>query len=193
MSTYFPSASSPNDAAPAQALEVIEFWQEAGPRHWFAKDAAFDQRFGERFLSLHEAAVRGELAAWETSAEGALALVLLLDQFPRNAFRGTPRMYTTDRLARGVADVAIGAGFDRTAPPELQVFFYLPFGHSEDLADQQRAVALCRRLGPPHLGHAERHCEIVRRFGRFPHRNVILGRATTAEEQAYLDNGGYTG
>jgi uncharacterized protein (DUF924 family) len=187
------AASSPNFAAPAQALEVIEFWQEAGPRLWFAKDAAFDQRFRERFLSGHKAAVRGELATWETSADAALALVLLLYRFPRNAFRGTPRMYASDRLARGVADAAIGAGFDRTAPPELQVFFYLPFGHSEDLAGQERAVALCRRLGPPHLGHAQRHCEIVRRLGRFPHRNAILGRATTAEEQAYLDDGGYAG
>jgi uncharacterized protein (DUF924 family) len=179
--------------APAEALDVIDFWREAGIGLWFAKDDAFDRRFRDRFLSGYEAAARGELSGWVATAEGALALVLLLDQFPRNAFRGTPRMYATDVLARTVAAAAVAAGHDRAVQAELQMFFYLPFGHSEQLADQDRSVALFRRLGQPHLAHAERHCGIVRRFGRFPHRNPILGRTTTAEERHYLDEGGYAG
>ena len=179
-------------APPPEALELIAFWREAGPRMWFAKDADFDRRFRERFLELHEAASEGRLD-WAGSPDGSLALILLLDQFPRNAFRNTPRMYATDALARRAADRAIAAGHDRRVTPELAMFFYLPFGHSESLVDQERSVELCRRLGPPNLGHAEHHRDIVRQFGRFPHRNAILGRTSTAEEQAYLDHGGYAG
>jgi uncharacterized protein (DUF924 family) len=175
------------------AQDVVDFWREAGDRLWFAKNAAFDKLFRDRFLALHEAAARGALAGWPSTPEGALGLLLLLDQFPRNAFRGTPRMYATDTMARDVAAAAIEAGQDREVEPALQVFFYLPFGHSEDLADQERAVALVRRLGEPDASHAARHCEIVRRFGRFPHRNPILGRTMTPEEQRYLDEGGYAG
>jgi uncharacterized protein (DUF924 family) len=177
----------------ADALAVVTFWREAGPDRWFAKDAAFDRRFRETFLSAHEAAACGELAHWQASATEALALLLLLDQFPRNAFRRTPRMYATDALARAVATVAVSAGHDHAVETALQVFFYLPFAHSEELADQERCVALVRRLGQPDLAHAEHHRDIVRRFGRFPHRNPILGRAMTPEEQRYLDDGGYAG
>jgi uncharacterized protein (DUF924 family) len=176
-----------------RAREVIEFWEKAGPGMWFAKDADFDAAFRERFLPDHEAAARGELMYWQSSPEGALALVILLDQFPRNAFRGTPRMYDTDAMARKVANTAFAAGYDRQTPLELQKFLLLPFAHSEDLADQERAVALARRIGTDDLAHAEHHRDIVRRFGRFPHRNHILGRETTPEEQRYLDNGGYQG
>ena len=178
---------------PAEAVAVVDFWREAGAGRWFAKDSAFDRRFRDRFLSWHEAAARGELSHWRASATGALALVLLLDQFPRNAFRGTPRMYATDAMVREAAAAAIDAGHDRVAETELQIFFYLPFAHSEDLADQDRSVALVRRLGQPNLSHAESHRNIVRRFGRFPHRNPILGRPTTREEQWFLDDGGYAG
>jgi uncharacterized protein (DUF924 family) len=178
---------------PAEACEVVEFWSDAGPRLWFAKDAAFDRRFCERFLSLHEAAAHGELARWLATPTGGLALVLLLDQFPRNAFRGTPRMYETDAVAREAAAAAIDARHDRAVAAELQVFFYLPFGHSEKLVDQERSVALCQRLGQPDLSHAERHRDIVRRFGRFPHRNPILGRTMTPAEQRFLDEGGFAG
>ena len=171
----------------------MEFWREAGPTRWFAKDAAFDRRFRERFLSLHEAAARSAFTGWLAAPENALALLLLLDQFPRNAFRGTPRMYATDALARQCADAAIGAGHDRMVETELQLFFYLPFGHSENMVDQERSVALVTRLGQPNLSHAERHRGIVRRFGRFPHRNPILGRAMTPDEQRFLDDGGYAG
>ena len=143
--------------------------------------------------SLHEAAARGGFASWPVTADGALALLILLDQFPRNAFRGTPRMYATDSLARGIAIAAIDAGHDRAVEPALQLFFYLPFGHSEDLADQELAVRLTARLGEPTLSHAEGHRDIVRRFGRFPHRNAILGRAMTEAEQQFLAAGGFAG
>ena len=177
----------------AEARAVVTFWREAGPSLWFAKDDAFDARFRDRFLAAHEAAARGELAGWGTSADGALALVILLDQFPRNAFRGTARMYATDGHARLVADAAIKAGYDRLVDHELAKFFYLPFAHSEGLADEERSVALVRRLGEPELSHALGHRDIIRRFGRFPHRNPILGRSTSPEEQLYLGNGGFKG
>lgn len=177
----------------AEAAAVVGFWREAGPSLWFAKDDDFDRRFRKRFLSLYEAAVRGELTGWLATPEGALALVLLLDQFPRNSFRGTPRMYATDALAREITTAAIDAGHDRAVEGPLQLFFYLPFGHSENLADQEQSVALARRLGQPNLSHAERHRDIIRRFGRFPHRNPILGRTMQPEEQQFLDQGGYAG
>jgi len=160
---------------------------------WFAKDADFDRRFRETFLDAHQAAARGDLDHWVMTSEGALALLLLLDQFPRNAFRGTPRMYATDTAARRIAAAAIDAGRDRQMPTDLRKFFYLPFAHSEDLADHDRSVALCRALGPPDDANSERHRDIVRRFGRFPHRNPILGRKMTVLEQAFLDQGGYGG
>lgn len=175
------------------ALAVVEFWRDAGPAMWFAKDASFDARFRERFLRDHEAAARGELAHWQSTPDGALALAILLDQFPRNAFRGTPRMYDTDTLARKIANTAFAAGYDQKLPREMQKFFVLPFAHSEDLADQERSVALARRIGPEDLAHAEHHRDIVRRFGRFPHRNEILNRQSTPDEKAYLANGGYAG
>ena len=150
-------------------------------------------RFRERFLADHEAAARGELEHWMATPEGALALVVLLDQFPRNAFRGTARMYDTDALARRAAGKAFAAGYDQRLPQELRKFFVLPFAHSEDIADQERSVALARRIGPDDLAHAEHHRDIVQRFGRFPHRNRILGRKTTPAEQQYLDDGGYQG
>jgi uncharacterized protein (DUF924 family) len=173
--------------------DVVDFWRQAGPSLWYAKETDFDRRFRETFLEAHEAAARGELDGWLATPEGALALLLLLDQFPRNAFRGTPRMYATDATARRIAAAAVAAGHDRQVPRELRNFFYLPFGHSENLADQERAVALCRHLGPPDSVHSERHRDIVRRFGRFPHRNPILGRTMTPEEQEFLDKGGYAG
>jgi len=179
--------------APAEALAVVDFWREAGPGRWFAKDAEFDARFRERFLSLYGKAARGELADWLKTPNGALALVLLLDQYPRNSFRNTPQMYATDAAARDAANAAIAAGHDRAVEVGLQVFIYLPFGHSEDLADQERSVALCERLGEPTLTLAKHHRDIVRRFGRFPHRNPILGRTMRPEEQRYLDEGGFAG
>lgn len=187
------AALRPQVVTEARALEVVRFWREAGPALWFAKDDAFDRRFRERFLLDHEAAARGEYAQWQSTPEGALALILLLDQFPRNAFRGTARMYDTDALARKAAVTAFAAGYDRSFEKELQKFFLLPFAHSEDIADQERAVALARRISANDLKHAEHHRDIVRRFGRFPHRNPILRRESTKEEVEYLANGGYQG
>lgn len=172
---------------------MVDFWRAAGPDLWFAKDAGFDRRFRERFLASHDTAARGGHAGWATTPEGSLALALLLDQFPRNAFRGAPRMYATDAVARAVAAAAIDAGHDDAVEAALRVFLYLPFAHSEELADQERSVALVEHLGEPDASHARRHRDIVRRFGRFPHRNPILGRAMTPAEQRYLDEGGYAG
>ena len=176
-----------------RALDVVQFWTDAGPPKWFAKDAEFDRTFRDRFIADHESAARGELMHWLSTPEGALALVILLDPYPRNAFRGTRRMYDTDAMARKVASTAFAAGYDRVIPPEMRKFLLLPFAHSEDLADQERAVALARRIGPYDLERAQHHRDIVRRFGRFPHRNRILGRESTPEELHYLANGGYQG
>lgn len=178
------------DASPG---DVLHFWREAGRERWFRKDADFDGVFRDRFLALHMAAARRELDHWAGSAEGALALLILLDQFPRNAFRGSSHMYATDALARWHARRLVDAGFDAGFEPELRVFCYLPFSHSEDLDDQRRGVELSRRIGQPWLGHAQEHCEIVERFGRFPHRNPLLARDSTVAEQAFLDSGGFAG
>ncbi|MES2195247.1 MAG: DUF924 family protein [Pseudomonadota bacterium] len=180
-------------ARSATAADVNEFWRQAGPSLWFAKDADFDRRFRDRFLEAHEAAARGDLEHWIATPEGALALLLLLDQFPRNAFRGSLRMYATDPAARRIAATAIDAGHDQAMPADLRKFFYLPFAHSEDLADQDRSVALGRHLGLLDSANSHRHRDIVKRFGRFPHRNPILGRRMTPEEQQFLDSGGYAG
>jgi len=188
-----PERTAPVVATDPEATRVVAFWIDAGPALWFAKDKEFDARFRDRFLKDHEAAARGELRHWQRTADGALALVLLLDQFPRNAFRGTPRMYQTDALARRVARQSFAAGYDREIAVELRKFFVLPLAHSEDPADQDQSVALARRMNPEDLAHAEHHRDIVMRFGRFPHRNQILGRKSTAEEREYLANGGYTG
>jgi uncharacterized protein (DUF924 family) len=182
-------AVSPSAAADA----VIDFWKEAGPTFWFAKDFDFDRRFRERFLFWYEAAANGDLTDWSATPTGCLALLLLLDQFPRNAFRGTPRMYATDPLARQIASAAVAAGHDQAIEPQLRTFMYLPFGHSENLADQERSVSLAGPLGEPALWRALRHREIIRHFGRFPHRNAILGRVMTPEEQRFLDEGGFAG
>ncbi len=175
------------------AADVLDFWREAGPTRWFRKDAAFDDQFRTRFLSAHEAALRGGLDEWASDAVGALALLILLDQFPRNAFRGTPRMFESDAKALGIARQALDEGFDRQVDESLRNFFYLPFMHSEQLADQDRAVELTRNLGDDALRYAILHRDIIERFGRFPHRNAVLGRATTPEEQRFLDDGGFAG
>ena len=174
--------------------DVIEFWRNVGPARWFAKDDAFDAEFHECFLDAHYRAARRALDHWADSAEGALALVILLDQFPRNCFRGSAHAYATDPLARHYADGAILKGFDRQVGVELRIFFVMPFEHSEDIVDQQRAIALCRELGDSnYLKYAELHRDLIARFGRFPHRNAALGRKTMAEEQAFLDKGGFSG
>jgi uncharacterized protein (DUF924 family) len=178
---------------PCTPADLLQFWQQAGPKRWFRPDAAFDEQFRHGFLRAHEAAAAGQLQHWLRSPEGALALVLLLDQFPRNAFRGTPRMYATDAAARAAADAALQAGFDREVPGELRQFFTLPFMHSERLQDLERCVALNREVGGEPLRYAQHHRDIVARFGRFPHRNAILGRTSSPEEERFLQEGGFGG
>ena len=177
----------------ASPADVLAFWREAGPERWFTRDDAFDACVREKFLGTYEAAAAGELAAWEATPEGALALVIVLDQFPRNMFRGEPRCFAADPLARAAANRALKQGYDQDVPAAERGFLFLPFTHSEDMVDQDRCVALYRQAGDENLSYAEQHRDIIRRFGRFPHRNAILGRTTTPEEQAYLDGGGFEG
>jgi uncharacterized protein (DUF924 family) len=174
--------------------DVLAFWRAAGPDKWFEKDPAFDAEIAARFLDLWRAAAHGELATWEETAEGALALVVVLDQFSRNMFRGEARTYEADALARAVAERAIARGFDRQVPYAERQFFYLPLMHSEHLPDQDRCVELARGYGDDKFTqYAEQHADIIRRFGRFPHRNAMLGRASTPEEQSFLADGGFAG
>lgn len=176
------------------ADDVLAFWTEAGPEKWYKKDEDFDRTIRDTFLATYEAAAAGRLSPWEKEPDSALALVIVLDQFPRNMFRDSPRAWATDRLARDVADSAIAQALDQAIDKELRAFFYLPFMHSEDLEDQLYCVELCRALGnEDNLKYAEIHADVIRRFGRFPHRNPVLGRETTPEEKAYLENGGFSG
>lgn len=172
---------------------ICGFWREAGPDRWFIKDEAFDAAFRARFHDAHFAAARREHDGWADDPEGALALMILLDQFPRNAFRGTAHMYATDPLARYFAGHALERGLDQRLDGEIRIFLYLALMHSEALGDQERATVLCRPLGGIYLESAIEHRDIIARFGRFPHRNALLGRTTTPEEQAFLDGGGFSG
>jgi uncharacterized protein (DUF924 family) len=185
---------------PERARALLDFW--FGPpgdpdrfRHrriWFRSTPEFDEAVRCGFAEDHERAVAGAFAPWEGSAGSTLALVLLLDQVPRNIFRSTPRAFSSDAQALAMAQHALARGFDQAVPAAWRVFFYLPFEHSEELADQQRGIALLETLPPvpgrSGDGHMSRlHLEIIERFGRFPHRNPILGRASTPEELAFLE------
>lgn len=177
----------------ASPKAVLSFWREAGPKKWFAKSAAFDRQIRVRFLPTYNAAAAGTLSHWERTPEGTLALAIVLDQFPRNMFRNSARAFAADRLARGVARRAIAKGFDRLVARNERAFLYLPFEHSESMADQQHCVALFRATGNAELVKwAVVHADIIRRFGRFPHRNAVLGRSTTAAERAFLASGGFS-
>lgn len=165
--------------------EVVSFWRAAGRRQWFNGGPAFDAECRSRFEVMHFAASRRECDDWIDGAEGALALCLLLDQIPRNIFRHSGHAFATDGLALQHARQAIDAGLDQQVEAEARAFFYLPFEHSEVLADQQRSLALFEALGIEHYRHyAEAHLEVIVRFGRFPHRNHVLGRLNTPDEQA---------
>ncbi len=173
------------------ASAVVAFWHEAGVDAWFAKSETFDTGIRRRFEAAHFAAARREYEHWLEDAEGALALLLLLDQFPRNLFRDSAHAFATDPLARQYAARALAAGHDQAFEPLLRGFFYLPWEHSEVAADQARSVGLFRALGDAkYLDYAIEHEKVISRFGRFPHRNRALGRDTTPEEQAWLDAGG---
>ena len=180
-------------------LEVLRFWfgEPRGTRlkPWFEKDPAFDAGIRSRFLPLYETLARGEHADWLDEAGRCLARIVALDQFPRNMFRGTPRAFAADALALQAARHAVDEGYDRTLLPVERLFAYLPFEHSEALGDQERACELFRPLAAfPETDDAYRyavaHRDIIARFGRFPHRNAILGRASTAAELEFLSQPG---
>lgn len=173
--------------------QVIAFWREAGPGRWFRKDPAFDAEFSRRFLALHEKAASGALDTWADTADGALAVLILLDQFPRNAFRGTARMYATDPQARRIAHAALARGLDAEISRDLRNFMFVPLMHSEDAEDHAVSVDKNAALGGESHRFALHHQDIIRRFGRFPHRNALLGRESTPEEERFLAEGGYTG
>ena len=188
---------------PSEADEVLDFWfgREDEPGYgefrdaWFRKDEGFDQEVRERFGSLYERAAAGELDGWRDDARSCLALVICLDQFPRNMFRGDGRTHATDAKAVETAKYAVERALDRELPPFQRMFVYMPFMHSENLEDQRRSVELFGRLAekpgaPDVTSYAVGHMEIVERFGRFPHRNVILGRETTPEEAEFLEKPG---
>ncbi|MGQ3673541.1 DUF924 family protein [Xanthobacter sp. TB0136] len=180
------------------AAGILDFWRKAGPDKWFGGGPAFDDEVRQHLLPAYEQAVDRLLDHWQKDAESALARLILLDQVPRNIFRGSPRAFATDALARAGAEEAIAKGFDRAPEveraPTLRGFFYLPLMHAEDVEAQARCVALYREWGEENgLSYALVHQDIIVRFGRFPHRNLILGRTMTPDEQAYLDAGGFSG
>jgi uncharacterized protein (DUF924 family) len=182
----------------ATPQDVIGFWRQAGPQKWFGRNTAFDEAIRLKFEAVHHRAARGEYDAWAETSQGALALLILLDQFPRNLYRSSAHAYATDGKARAIARKAVAAGFDQAVEAMLRPFFYLPFEHSEDLADQDECVRLClehrEATGDEEtLKWAQLHRDIIVRFGRFPHRNPMLGRITTPNEQAFLDDGGFAG
>jgi uncharacterized protein (DUF924 family) len=177
---------------------VIAFWRQAGPARWFAADPEFDRAIRERFEKLHMLASQGLLAEWEKEPNATLALLLLTDQFPRNLYRGSAHAFASDAIARAVAERAIAKGFDRSLEPMLRSFFYLPFMHHEDMASQLRGLIFYERLVADGgdcegLRYARLHADLIARFGRFPHRNAMLGRVSTPEEIAYLAGGGFAG
>jgi uncharacterized protein (DUF924 family) len=185
---------------PDRAKALLDFWfgplddpgREQHREIWFKATGEFDGALRREFLADYEAAAAGGLRFWEASAQSALAVVLLLDQVPRNIFRGTPGAYATDAAARDAADRALESGFDQRVPPAWRLFFYMPFHHSENIADQRRSVTLFNALprNPDRRGSLRRYgrpyIEVIGRFGRFPHRNEILGRQSTPEEIAFL-------
>lgn len=188
-----PPTTPAGSTADPRIAEIVVFWSTAGLDQWFRKDAEFDGVVAERFADLHMDAARGRLGTWANDAPGALALLILLDQFPRNAYRGTAHAFATDGLALAFARRFMRDGFDREMPPDLRMLFYLPFTHAENLADQEISLRERRALGPTRERRAAEHLAVIRRFGRFPHRNDALGRDTSADEAAYLEGGGFAG
>lgn len=175
--------------------DVLEFWAGIGSKGWWTKNADVDAQIRARFGQLHKQACDGNLDDWAQTPDGALALIIVLDQFSRNLFRGSPKSFAQDAKALAIAKSAISNGVDKQANPELRLFFYLPYEHSEKLADQEESLNLLNSFNdsPEFLKAVIEHHNIIKRFGRFPHRNEVLGRETTADEQAYLDGGGFRG
>lgn len=174
--------------------DVVTFWQQAGPGRWFARDAAFDGALKVRFGSALAEARQGAFDHWGDTPEGALGLVLLLDQFSRNIHRNSPLAFAADSKALALAKSCIGKGFHMKLVPPRAQWLILPYEHAEDIDAQDRAVALFETMGLAEMAHWARvHRDIIARFGRFPHRNAILGRVSTADELAFLAGGGFSG
>ena len=176
--------------------DVLTFWfLKAGPEKWFGGDASFDRECAARLGAHYEAAVNGRLAAWAARPDGALALIILLDQLSRNLFRANPAAFKQDARAVALAGDAIARRFDQRVSADAQAFFYIPYMHAEDIALQEKCVALfkARLPGSINIPYAVEHRDIIVRFGRFPHRNQILNRESTPAETAYLDAGGFAG
>jgi uncharacterized protein (DUF924 family) len=202
-----------NDDLDIDPEAILEFWFgsdldnnasiDARSVSWFLPSLAFDAEISSRFAGLSERGLAGALAHWEAAPRSALALVIALDQFPRNLYRGDLRAFSCDEAALHAAERAIDRGFDREVHPIEAGFFYIPFEHSEDIGAQERCVTLFREMEARcpeglrghvrgYIGFAERHRAVIERFGRFPHRNAVLGRRSTDEERAYLQAGGET-
>lgn len=185
--------NKPMSERPIDPQSVIDFWREAGSDRWFEKDEAFDRTIADRFGDLYERAAAGRLDQWADEPNGALALVILLDQFPRNMFRGTPRAFASDGKALATAKAALARGDHEVVGEDINQFLALPLMHSESLQDQEACVAWMQRIGEANVPFAEEHRDIVARFGRFPHRNAILGRTSTEDERRFLADGGFGG
>ena len=173
--------------------EVLNFWfAEDMDRKWYMKDPEFDQEVERRLLPLYEKASRGELKNWEDTVEGCLALCILMDQAPRNLFRDNPKAFATDSSALAIAQLVVTKGWDKSLTQRERSFIYVPFEHSENLSDQEKSLELYRALDerPDWYIYAEKHEVIIRRFGRFPHRNKTLGRESTVEETEFLKQPG---
>lgn len=173
---------------------ILDFWREIGPKGWWRKNEDIDNQIIQEFSELHAKAVTGELSDWENDPDDCLALVILLDQFSRNMFRGDPATFAQDEQGLAVARRGIAKGHDKKADDNLASFFYLPFMHSEILEDQEECVRIFEAIDKPeNLKAAVEHHDIIKQFGRFPHRNEVLGRETSKQEQAFLDDGGFKG
>jgi uncharacterized protein (DUF924 family) len=177
-----------------EANDVLEFWSQLGNEGWWTKNPEVDAQIHEKFGKTHDEACEGKLDHWTETADGALALIIVLDQFSRNMFRNDAKSFTQDAKALQIAKDAVAKGLDQSCREDLRVFFYLPYEHSEKIADQEKSVLLQHSIANPEaIWAALEHRDIIRRFGRFPHRNTVLGRHTTPAETAYLDGGGFKG
>ncbi|WP_102960878.1 DUF924 family protein [Mangrovicella endophytica] len=172
---------------------IVDFWRELGADRWFVKDPELDETIRQRFGDVYEQAAQGLLDHWQETPTGALALVILLDQFPRNMFRGTPQAFATDAKALAIAHMALERGDQHAVGEDVNQFLALPLMHSEQLSDQEACVEWMGQIGEANLPFAEEHRDIIRRFGRFPHRNVILGRPSSETELTFLAEGGFGG
>ena len=174
--------------------EVLSFWSSAGESKWWNKDDSFDEEIRTKFSDIRELAVTGRLEDWESSADGLLALIIVIDQFSRNMFRGSPEVYAYDSLALSLCRRALSEGVDAEMRSDLRSFCYMPLVHSEDLSNQEEFISRMAGIG---INVAEvapvSHRDIIAQFGRFPHRNEILGRVSTPEEEKYLAEGGFMG